>query len=90
MQNATQAGAPAQRIEVRFFAMLREDAGCASVTVHTCAATPAELYAELQARYGLTFAPTLLRVAIDDRYASFTAPLRDGQRVVFIPPVAGG
>ncbi|MBA4136023.1 MAG: molybdopterin synthase sulfur carrier subunit [Opitutus sp.] len=77
-------------IEVRFFAMLREQAGCSSTTVATTAANAAALYAELQQRHGLTFPVALLRVAINDRYAHLTDALSDGDRVVFIPPVAGG
>lgn len=79
-----------RRIEVRFFALLREQAGCSSTTLETAAADAAALYAELQQLHGLTFPSTLLRVAINDRYAHLTDALRDGDRVVFIPPVAGG
>jgi molybdopterin converting factor subunit 1 len=78
------------RVQVRFFAVLREQAGCPGVDVDTTAATPAALYAELQTRHALTFPVALLRVAINERYAEMTATLAPGDRVVFIPPVAGG
>lgn len=78
-------------IHVRFFALLREQAGCSATDLASDAATPAELYAELQQRHaGLVFPPHLLRVSINERYADMTAPLAAGDRVVFIPPVAGG
>lgn len=55
------------------------------------AATPAELFAELQQRHvGLVFPAHLLRVSINERYADMNAPLANGDRIVFIPPVAGG
>jgi molybdopterin converting factor subunit 1 len=79
-----------RQFQVRFFAVLREQAGVSSLTVTTAAPTPAALYAELQARHPLTFPARLLRVSINERYADMTATLATGDRVVFIPPVAGG
>jgi len=77
-------------VQVRFFAVLREQAGVSALDCTTAARTPAELYVELQAGRGLVFPATLLRVAINDRYAAMDTPLQAGDRVVFIPPVAGG
>lgn len=79
-----------RQLHVRFFAVLREQAGCASLTMETDAHDSAALYAELQAKHPLTFPVALLRVSINERYADLTAPLSAGDRVVFIPPVAGG
>lgn len=78
------------RLNVRFFAVLREQAGCSTLTLETAAATPAALYAELRTKHALTFPVSLLRVSINERYAEMTTPLATGDRVVFIPPVAGG
>ena len=78
------------RLQVRFFAVLREQAGCSTLEVETAARTAAELYAELQKHRGLTFPAAQLRVSINERYASLTDALASGDRVVFIPPVAGG
>jgi molybdopterin converting factor small subunit len=76
---------------VRFFAILREQAGCSTLTVETTAPDAGSLYAELQARHpGLTFPADLLRVSINERYGEMTTPLGSGDRIVFIPPVAGG
>jgi molybdopterin synthase sulfur carrier subunit len=78
-------------IHVRFFAILREQAGTPALTLETAAPDAAALYAELQARFpGLAFPVSLLRVSINERYADLAAPLAAGDRVVFIPPVAGG
>ena len=80
-----------RRIQIRLFAILREQAGTAAVDLDTAASTAADVYAELQQRHpGLVFPTTLLRVSINERYASFDTPLASGDRVVFIPPVAGG
>ncbi len=79
-----------RKIQVRFFAVLREQAGVSSLECETAARTPAELYAELQSGRGLTLPAALLRVSVNERYADMAAPLQTGDRVVFIPPVAGG
>lgn len=77
-------------VEVQYFAILREQRGLAKEQVVTEAATAAQLYDELRARHGFTLESSRLRVAVNDDFASWSAPLRDGDRLVFIPPVAGG
>ena len=77
-------------VTVQYFAVLREQAGRSEERVATDAATAAALYAQLQARHGLRLARAQLRVAIDGEFADWDAPLAEGARVVFIPPVAGG
>ena len=80
-----------RQINVRFFAILREQAGVATLTAETVAPDAAALYAELQQRFpGLSFPASLLKVSVNERYAELTTPLTAGDRVVFIPPVAGG
>ena len=78
------------RLNVQYYAILREQAGRSAETLVSSAATAAALYEELRARYGLTLARAQLRVAIDGEFADWSTPLRDGATVVFIPPVAGG
>lgn len=78
-------------VQVRFFAILREQAGISSCDVDTAATDPASLYAELQSRFpGLAFPVHLLRVSINERYADMSTPLNARDRIVFLPPVAGG
>ena len=77
-------------VEVQYYALLREQAGRTHERLETRAATAAALYAELRARYAFTLGVAQLRVAIDGEFAEWDAVLRDGARVVFIPPVAGG
>jgi molybdopterin converting factor subunit 1 len=79
-----------KKITVKFFALLREQAGCREVTFDTTAATPAALYAELMQTRGLTVPPGILTFAVNERYVPADASLAAGDRVVFIPPVAGG
>jgi len=76
-------------ITVEYFAVLREHAGKANEQLSTDAATPADLYAELNDRYRFPNMQSL-KVAINDDFSDMQAPLNDGDTVVFIPPVAGG
>ena len=87
--NAARA-APAKRISVQYYALLREQAGRSSESLLTPAATARQLYEELNRRHPFTLAPELLRVAVNAEFAEWSAPLADGDTVVFIPPVAGG
>ena len=77
-------------IEVQYFAVLRERAGASREQVQTGAATAAELYDELAARHDFGLPRAMLRVAVNDEFAEWSHPLAAGDRVVFIPPVAGG
>lgn len=78
------------RLQLRYYALLREQAGRAAETVESRARTPAELYAELADRHGFRLAQSQLKVAVNSAFADWERPLADGDEVVFIPPVAGG
>ena len=77
-------------IHVQYFAILREQRGLSRETLSTTAATAVDLYTELQAKHGFSLPADRLRVAINDEFMAWSAPLGDGAAVVFIPPVAGG
>ncbi len=87
---ATAATRAPRHLRIRYFALLREQAGRSSEELDTSAATPQELYEELRLRHGLKVGAQFLRVAINDEFADWRAPLADGDTVVFLPPVAGG
>ena len=78
------------RLEVLYFASLRDAAGIAGEQVETGAPDPASLYAELQARHGFALPRDRLRVAVDGAFSDWQVPLREGATVAFIPPVSGG
>jgi len=85
-----EAAAQPKHITVQYYALLREQAGRRNEALLTQARTPAELYAELSRRYPFSLAPEVLRVAINAEFREWSAPLTEGDAVVFIPPVAGG
>lgn len=77
-------------VRVRYFAALREQAGCAEETIATDSRTAGALYEELRTRHGFTLSARRLKVAINDDIAGWDAPLAAGDQVAFIPPFAGG
>ena len=77
-------------VHLQYFAILREQRGLTAETLVTTAATPAALYEELRGRHAFTLPGDRVRAAVNDVFVAAGAPLRDGDRVVFIPPVAGG
>ncbi len=81
---------PARRIEVQYYALLREQAGRSAEAVTTAARTPRELYEELRKRHPFSLPAEMLRVAVNAEFGDWSQPLGEGDAVVFIPPVAGG
>jgi len=78
------------KLRIQYFALMREQAGRSEETIETAAATPADLYGELAARYGFTLGREQLKVAVNSEFSEWSRPLAAGDDVVFIPPVAGG
>jgi molybdenum cofactor guanylyltransferase len=87
---ALEEEAAPKRVSVQYFALLREQAGRREETVLTAARTAQDLYQQLAARYPFTLPAEVLRVAVNEEFSEWSAPLKDGDAVVFIPPVAGG
>ena len=84
------AEANPMQLKIQYYALMREQAGRSEETVETEAATAADLYSELQARYGFTLSREQLKVAVNSEFSSWSRKLVSGDAVVFIPPVAGG
>jgi MoaE-MoaD fusion protein len=84
--------AVALRIEVLLFARLRELSGQRSLHVEVPAGGTARAAweAAVDRIPRLATADSALRVAVNEGYAEWDAPLQDGDVVAFLPPVAGG
>lgn len=78
------------KIQIEYFALLKDQSGQASETIDSDAATPSELYRELAERHSFTLPESTLKVAVNEDFADWGDRLSDGDTVVFIPPVAGG
>jgi molybdopterin-guanine dinucleotide biosynthesis protein A len=81
--------APMQ-LKIQYYALMREQAGRSEETLVTSAATPADLYTELAARYGFTLSREQLKVAVNSEFSDWSRKLTPHDAVVFLPPVAGG
>jgi molybdopterin synthase sulfur carrier subunit len=82
------------KVNVRYFASVREALGTGSETVDTGACDLGALRDELIAR-GEPHATALargraVRMALDQIMSNEAAPLREGSEVAFFPPVTGG
>jgi len=77
-------------VNLQYYAQLREQAGSSGEQVKTAAASLRELYDELRARHGFSLAADVLKVAVNAQFSAWDRPLREGDTIVFIPPVAGG
>ncbi|MCC7531532.1 MAG: MoaD/ThiS family protein [Candidatus Melainabacteria bacterium] len=77
-------------VRVDYFALLKEQRGLASESLQTECSTVLELYEELQKRYGFSLRHTSIAVALNDEFADWSRVLCESDKIVFIPPVAGG
>jgi len=80
----------AKTVRVQYYAILREQAGRSEETLDTSAGTAAEVFAELRQRHPFQLTSAQLKVALNSEFSDWQTPLKHGDTVVFIPPVAGG
>jgi molybdopterin converting factor subunit 1 len=78
------------KVQVRYFALLREERGSGSENIDTSAANAAALYGELKSRYKFSLTIDHLKVAVNNNFVDWQTSLKDGDEIVFVPPVAGG
>jgi molybdopterin converting factor subunit 1 len=80
------------KVQVKFFAILRERAGAAQVTKEIReGSTVADLWELLQRDYPqLAAVRTRLLYAVNQDYVSANHVLKERDEVVFVPPVSGG
>lgn len=78
------------RVNLQYYAQLREQAGASAEQVSTAAVTLRDLYDELRTRHGFSLPIDALKVAVNTQFSDWNRALAEGDTVVFIPPVAGG
>ncbi len=78
------------RIEVLYFASLRDASGVDQEIVEMPEGDASQLFDQLNARHGFALPRERLRVAVNSEFADWHRPLTDGDEVAFIPPVSGG
>ncbi|HUI71287.1 MAG TPA: MoaD/ThiS family protein [Spirochaetia bacterium] len=77
-------------LRVHYYAAFREAAGRSEEEVTSSATTAAELYDEMTLLHGFSFDRSILRAVVNNVIVPWTAPVRDGDVVVFLAPFAGG
>jgi sulfur-carrier protein len=78
------------QIHLTYYASLRERRGTDRETMEVRSASLRDLYRTLAGAYGFSYAEEQIRPAVNDELGPWDRPLRDGDRVVFVPPVSGG
>ena len=78
------------KINVTYYAMFREEAGCSSEQVEIESCKAVLVFEALQKKYDFSMSRSHVRLAINDAFVDWETPLNDGDSIVFIPPVAGG
>lgn len=92
MQTASHAetGKTGKKIILEYYGAIRESRGLSQESITTCADCIDDLFSELSGRNLIPFPKSILSVAVNDDFCSFGTELKDGDRVVFMTPVAGG
>ena len=76
-------------VEVRYFALYREQVGRESERFETALETAGELFDSLCSRHDLTAASDT-KLAINDEIVDRASKLSDGDTILVFPPVSGG
>ena len=75
---------------VRYFALFREQTGCASETIDWSGGTAAELFQMMYEKHTGLKTEAAALVAVNDEMAGWETLLNEDDEVLFFPPVAGG
>ena len=77
-------------VSVRYFALFREQTGCASEQVSWSGGTAAHLFQMMADKHPELKNQAAALVAINDEMSAWETVVEDGDEVLFFPPVAGG
>lgn len=80
----------AKTVNVTYYAALREAAGISRETIVTELTTAETLFELLRERHGFKLQASQLRVSANSAFVPLLHELKEGDEIVFIPPVAGG
>jgi molybdopterin synthase sulfur carrier subunit len=78
------------KVNIIYFASLRDQSQKSTEHIETDARTAQQLFEELNMKYSFKVTQENLRVAINENYCDFSTSLSQNDTIVFIPPVAGG
>lgn len=75
---------------IQYFAFFKESAEKSEEALLTEAVSLSDLYEEIKQRYQWKLSRSQCKVAVNDEFVPFEQVVKNDDRVVFIPPVAGG
>ncbi|PIE89601.1 MAG: molybdopterin synthase sulfur carrier subunit [Acidobacteria bacterium] len=78
------------KIKSVYFALLKEQAGLKEEEWEFQGGTALDAYRELKEKHRFTLDEHQVKIAINDAFQPMDAPVKAGDKLVFIPPVAGG
>jgi molybdopterin synthase sulfur carrier subunit len=78
------------KINVNYYAMFREAAGCSGEVVDTASGDAIALFEGLKEKHDFSMSRSHVRLAVNDAFVDWNTPLNPDDHIVFIPPVAGG
>ena len=78
------------KVKVRYFALFREQAGCASESVDFPGGTAKELFQMMTTRHPSMSTQAAALVAVNDEMCAWEQLINEKDEVLFFPPVAGG
>ena len=78
------------RINVLYFAQLKQSRGLAEESVETEAATVGALYQAIAEQHSLDLPIGQIRIARNEAFCPPDTPIEDGDTVAFMPPMSGG
>lgn len=79
-----------KRVEIQYFAVLREQSGKSKEIIFTDAKTAEGLYNDLKKRHQFTLSKDILKVAVNNEFCPWSTEIEHDDIITFIPPVAGG
>lgn len=77
-------------IHVSYYALLKDVRGLDSESIQTSAHTVRELYLILKEQFRFPLNENALKACVNDALKSWDTEIKNGDHVVFIPPVSGG
>lgn len=77
-------------VTIHYYGLLADQRGLMTEKVMTAVVDALELYQNLSKQYHFSVPVDCLRVAINDELVSWHTTLKNGDDVVFMPPMSGG
>ncbi|PIU19264.1 MAG: hypothetical protein COT18_08400 [Elusimicrobia bacterium CG08_land_8_20_14_0_20_59_10] len=79
-----------KKIKVRYFGLSGERRGVHTEDYETGAGTPRQLLRELEAGHNIRLTTNITRAVINDKFAEWDDPIKDGDLVTLVSPFSGG